>query len=44
MRFDVPQERVVIGVPAYRDPRDVTLGRILVMPFRRQRDDFPIES
>jgi len=39
-RFDVPDERVVIGVPAYRDPRDVTFGRILTLPFRRQRKDW----
>lgn len=39
-RLDVPDERIVIGVPAYRDRRDVTIGRILTMPFRRQRDDW----
>lgn len=36
-RLDVPDERVVIGVPAYRDPGDVTLGKLLTLPFRRQR-------
>ena len=40
LRLDVPQERVVIGVPAYDDPADVTIGRMLVLPFRRQRDDW----
>ncbi|HVE71429.1 MAG TPA: sterol desaturase family protein [Thermoanaerobaculia bacterium] len=39
-RLDVPDEEVRIGIPAYQDPRDVTLGRILTMPFRRQRDDW----
>ena len=39
-RLDVPDERVVIGVPAYRDPRDVTFGKLLTMPFRRQRRDW----
>jgi sterol desaturase/sphingolipid hydroxylase (fatty acid hydroxylase superfamily) len=39
-RFDVPDESVVIGVPAYRDPADVTIGRFLTLPFRRQRDDW----
>ena len=39
-RFDVPDERIVIGVPAYQDPRDVTIGRVLMMPFRRQREDW----
>jgi len=40
MRLDVPQERLVIGVPAYRDAEDVTIGKILLLPFRRQRDDW----
>ena len=40
MRFDVPQERVVIGVPAYHDAADVTIGKILLLPFRRQRRDW----
>ena len=40
MRFDVPDERIVIGVPAYHDAAEVTLGKILVLPFRRQRDDW----
>ena len=39
-RFDVPDERIVIGIPAYQDARDVTIGRILTMPFRRQKDDW----
>jgi sterol desaturase/sphingolipid hydroxylase (fatty acid hydroxylase superfamily) len=40
MRFDVPQERIVIGVPAYHDASGVTIGKILLLPFRRQRDDW----
>jgi sterol desaturase/sphingolipid hydroxylase (fatty acid hydroxylase superfamily) len=39
-RFDVPDDRIVIGVPAYQNPRDVTIGRFLTMPFRKQRDDW----
>ena len=38
--LSVPQEEVVVGVPAYRAPEDVTIGRILWMPFRRQREDW----
>jgi sterol desaturase/sphingolipid hydroxylase (fatty acid hydroxylase superfamily) len=38
--LDVPQSDVTIGVPAYRDPRDVTIGKILLLPFRRQRADW----
>jgi sterol desaturase/sphingolipid hydroxylase (fatty acid hydroxylase superfamily) len=40
VRLDIPQERVVIGVPAYRNASDVTLAKILLLPFRRQRDDW----
>ena len=29
-----------IGVPAYRNAGDVALGNILLLPFRRQRDDW----
>jgi sterol desaturase/sphingolipid hydroxylase (fatty acid hydroxylase superfamily) len=37
LRLDVPQDRITIGVPAYRDPADLSLARIFLMPFRRQR-------
>ena len=39
-RLDVPQESIRIGVPAYDDSDDVTLGKILALPFRRQRNDW----
>ena len=39
-RLEVPNERITIGVPAYRDARDVTIGKILAVPFRRQRKDW----
>ena len=39
-RLGVPQESIRIGVPAYDDPHNVTLGKILVLPFRRQRNDW----
>ena len=34
LRLDVPQERIVIGVPAYESPEEVTIGRMLLLPFR----------
>ena len=40
LRLNVPQSEVVVGVPAYRDPSDVTLPRILSLPFRRRRKDW----
>lgn len=38
LRLDVPQEEVTIGVAALRRPSDVTLPRVLEMPFVEQRD------
>ncbi len=33
----VTQAEITIGVPGYLQPRDNTLGHLLVMPFRKQR-------
>ncbi|HEY8133131.1 MAG TPA: sterol desaturase family protein [Thermoanaerobaculia bacterium] len=38
--LDVPQEAIDIGVPAYRQPHEVTIGKILARPFLRQRADW----
>jgi sterol desaturase/sphingolipid hydroxylase (fatty acid hydroxylase superfamily) len=38
--LNVPQHEVTIGVPAYSEASDVTIGRMLVLPFVRQRRDF----
>ena len=40
MRMDVPDETIRIGVPAYREARDVSFARIQVMPLIHQRDDW----
>lgn len=37
LRLDVPQDAITIGVPAYREPEDVTLPKVYEMPFREQR-------
>jgi sterol desaturase/sphingolipid hydroxylase (fatty acid hydroxylase superfamily) len=36
----VPQAQITIGVPAYSTTSDVTIGKILLLPFKRQRRDF----
>src|SRR5262245_61849083 len=38
LRRDVPQDEITIGVPAYRNENDLTLGRLWLLPFRGQRD------
>jgi sterol desaturase/sphingolipid hydroxylase (fatty acid hydroxylase superfamily) len=36
LRLNIPQREIAIGVPAFRDPKLLTLRRILPMPFERQ--------
>jgi sterol desaturase/sphingolipid hydroxylase (fatty acid hydroxylase superfamily) len=38
--LNVPQQEIIIGVPAYQDRRDVTIDKVLSLPFRRQRADW----
>jgi sterol desaturase/sphingolipid hydroxylase (fatty acid hydroxylase superfamily) len=40
MVLNVPQSEITIGVPAYEDPSEVTIGKVLLLPFGRQRRDF----
>jgi len=40
IRLDVAQQSITIGVPAFDDPKRVTLGKILAMPFRRRKEDW----
>ena len=40
LRLDVPQDSITIGVPAYQDPSDVTIDRLLVMPLLDTADDW----
>jgi sterol desaturase/sphingolipid hydroxylase (fatty acid hydroxylase superfamily) len=37
-RSGVPSEALTIGLPAYRDPRDLGVWRLLALPFSRQRN------
>jgi len=37
LRLDVPAEGAAIGLPAYRDPEELGIVRLLGMPFGRQR-------
>ena len=37
LRLNVPQDEIDIGVPAYRDPDELTLDKILPLPFAPQR-------
>ena len=38
LRRDIPQDAITIGVPAYRDEKELTCGRLWLLPFQRQRE------
>src|SRR5215216_2566833 len=38
LRLDVPQGEITIGLAAYRDANELTLSRLLALPFARQKD------
>lgn len=38
IRVDVAQPAVAVGVPAYRDPADLTFAAAVTLPFVKQRD------
>ncbi len=37
LRRDVPQDAITIGVAAYREEHELTLGKLFALPFREQR-------
>jgi sterol desaturase/sphingolipid hydroxylase (fatty acid hydroxylase superfamily) len=36
LKLNVPQQAIIIGVPAYRQSQDVSLGKIIDMSFTNQ--------
>jgi len=42
LKLDVPQQEITIGVPAYRSPDEVTLPKIVAMPFEEQRPSWQL--
>ena len=38
LRRDISQEEITIGVAAYRDEHELTLGKLLALPFGKQRE------
>lgn len=44
LRRDVAQEEITIGTPAYRKPRELTLPRVVAMPFKAQRDPWQLSD
>jgi sterol desaturase/sphingolipid hydroxylase (fatty acid hydroxylase superfamily) len=38
LRRDIPQDAITIGVAAYREEHELTLGKLLALPFGKQRE------
>ena len=38
LRRDIPQDAITIGVAAYRDEHELTIGKLLALPFGKQRE------
>src|SRR5205085_1488143 len=43
LKTDVPQDEIIIGVPAYREADEVVLTEILSMPFEEQRSTWQLK-
>lgn len=37
LRRDIPQDAITIGVASYRDERELTFGKLFILPFQAQR-------
>ncbi|MDQ6788483.1 MAG: sterol desaturase family protein [Acidobacteriota bacterium] len=44
LKTDVPQNKIVIGVPAYQNPEEVKLTKILPLPFEKQKNDWQLSG
>jgi sterol desaturase/sphingolipid hydroxylase (fatty acid hydroxylase superfamily) len=42
-RLNVPQRQIRVGLPGYREPAEMCLWPSLALPFRRQRDTWPLQ-
>lgn len=43
-RNDVSQDEITIGVPAYQNPQEIVLTKILPLPFAEQKDDWKLPA
>jgi sterol desaturase/sphingolipid hydroxylase (fatty acid hydroxylase superfamily) len=42
LRLHIPQDEITVGVPAYQDPKEITLPHVLAMPFTEQRPSWEL--
>jgi sterol desaturase/sphingolipid hydroxylase (fatty acid hydroxylase superfamily) len=41
-KSDVPQNEIIVGIPAYQNADEVTLTKILPLPFKKQKSDWQL--
>ncbi len=42
LRLNVPQDKITVGIPAYRNPDELTLGKLVKMPFTASRPSWQL--
>ena len=42
LRLNVPQDEITIGVPAFRNPEELTFGKLMKMPFTAERPSWKL--
>lgn len=42
LKLNVPQDEITIGVPAYQDPKELTFGKLMKMPFTANRPSWKL--
>lgn len=38
IRLNIPQKDIIIGIPSYQDPSELTIWNLLIMPFKKTRE------
>lgn len=44
LRLNVPQDEIVVGVAAFQDPAELTLGKVMKMPFVEERPSWQLSD
>ena len=44
IKTDIPQEKIIIGVPAFQTPQDVELAQLIRLPFEKQKPSWELTN
>ena len=44
LQLNIPQEKITIGVPAFQDPQELTIGQVLLMPATADRPSWRLAA